>query len=129
MGGCGTLVDTEAGVVSAVGLGTGDEYGSTRVEVSGTIRVPALVDHANGDLVLMEMGAVVLYLVERYAGRPTGILHELSSTSKKAESMVQGWVKCGLCPEDEEEKQLAKQWLVFSVTGTYIKLHQHKSKY
>ena len=121
--GGGALVDTETSAFPTAGLGSGGAggCGSMEFDVGGKIRVPVLVDHTNGDLVLMEMGAVVLYLVERYAGtgRPTGTLHR-RSTSKEEGSVVQGWDKCGLCPVDEEGKQLARQWLFFSVTGTYI---------
>lgn len=118
--GCGTLVDIETSVFPAAGLGSSDGYGSMEFEVDDKIRVPALVDHANGDLMLMEMGAVVLYLVERYAGKSTEILHGLS-TSKEGESMVQEWAKSkyGLCPAEEEGRRLARQWLFFSVSGTY----------
>ena len=61
------------------------------------MRVPALVDHSNRDLVLVETGAVVMYLIERY-GQSTGT---------------------GLCPHDEEGKALARQWMFFGLTGTY----------
>ena len=65
------------------------------------MRVPALVDHSNRDLVLVETGAVVMYLVERY-----GVPH------------AKGRSDGGLCPQDEEGKALARQWLFFGLTGT-----------
>ena len=63
------------------------------------MRIPALVDHSNRDLVLVETGAVVMYLVERY-GQSRG-----------------AGGGSGLCPQDEEGKILARQWLFFGLTG------------
>lgn len=62
------------------------------------MRIPALVDHSNRDLVLVETGAVVMYLVERY-GQSRG-----------------AGGGSGLCPQDEEGKILARQWLFFGLT-------------
>jgi len=70
--------------------------------VDSDMRVPALVDHSNRDLVLVETGAVVMYLVERYGQvRGSG-----------------GGTGTGLCPHDEEGKALARQWMFFGLTGT-----------
>ncbi|KAF8438305.1 hypothetical protein BGX38DRAFT_1072045, partial [Terfezia claveryi] len=68
--------------------------------VDSDMRVPALVDHSNKDLVLVETGAVVMYLVERY-GQPRG---------------SSGGTCAGLCPQDEAGKALARQWMFFGLT-------------
>ncbi|RPB29167.1 hypothetical protein L211DRAFT_753251, partial [Terfezia boudieri ATCC MYA-4762] len=70
--------------------------------VDSDMRVPALVDHSNKDLVLVETGAVVMYLVERYGQSRAG------------------GTGAGLCPQDEEGKALTRQWMFFGLTGTYL---------
>lgn len=65
--------------------------------------VPALVDHSNEDWVLIETGAIVMYLVERYGG---GLMGEGGKSRE-------------ICPDDDRDKAITRQWLFFSVTGMY----------
>jgi len=69
------------------------------------MRVPALVDHSNRDLILVETGAVVMYLVERYGQVSSRGRGDIGRSGQ-------------LCPQDEEGKVLARQWLFFGLTGT-----------
>ncbi|KZO93299.1 glutathione S-transferase [Calocera viscosa TUFC12733] len=56
-------------------------------------RIPAIIDHENGDFVLWESNAILLYLVDRYDKD-----HKLSAAT-------------------EAEKALQNQWLFFQASG------------
>ena len=45
---------------------TGEHKGAAHVALNPNGRIPTLVDHANGDFVVWESDAILLYLVERY---------------------------------------------------------------
>jgi len=61
------------------------------LEVHPDGRIPAIVDHANGDYKLCEAGAIMLYLSERSGGK--------------------------LLPQDIQARHEALQWLMFQVAG------------
>ena len=56
-------------------------------------RIPALVDHRNGDFVVWESGAILLYLVDKYDPEHT------------------------LSVADDKEKHAMVQWLFFQASG------------
>jgi glutathione S-transferase len=56
-------------------------------------RMPTLVDHSNGDFVIWESGAIILYLIEKYDTE-----HKLS-------------------PATFEAQATAKQYLMFQMSG------------
>ena len=56
-------------------------------------RIPALIDHHNGDFVIWESSAILLYLVDRY------------DKEKK------------ISVTDEKEKATLNQWLFFQASG------------
>ena len=56
-------------------------------------RIPALIDHANGDFVIWESDAILLYLVDKYDAE-----HKLSVV-------------------DEKERYAMIQWLFFQASG------------
>lgn len=50
-------------------------------------RVPALVDHTNGDYVIWESGAILLYLVERFDKE-----NKLFATDLKGRTDIHTWL-------------------------------------
>ena len=66
-------------------------------------RIPALVDHENGDFVIWESSAILLYLVDKY------------DTEKK------------LTVTDEKERYSMIQWLFFQASGQGYAFYNLKS--
>jgi GSH-dependent disulfide-bond oxidoreductase len=52
-------------------------------------RIPAIVDHDNGDFAVFESGAILIYLCERYGAEKTG---KLLPGEPKARSRVMQWL-------------------------------------
>ncbi|KAI0659280.1 glutathione S-transferase C-terminal-like protein [Cubamyces menziesii] len=52
--------------LAPVDIPGGEHKGPEFTKLNPNGRIPALVDHTNGDFVIWESGAIILYLVERY---------------------------------------------------------------
>jgi GST-like protein len=52
-------------------------------------RIPAIIDHANGDFPVFESGAILIYLCERYGAEKTV---KLLPTEPNARSRVMQWL-------------------------------------
>lgn len=76
--------------VRLVNLIAGDQRKPEFLKLNPNGRIPVIVDHDNGDLVLFESGAILMYLAEK-AGR--------------------------LLPKDAVERWHAIQWLMFQMGG------------
>ncbi|KAH9896992.1 glutathione S-transferase C-terminal-like protein [Cubamyces lactineus] len=64
-----TIVLNELGLeynIVSVDVANGEHKGPEFTKLNPNGRVPALVDHLNGDFVIWESSAIILYLVERY---------------------------------------------------------------
>ncbi|TFK80999.1 glutathione S-transferase C-terminal-like protein [Polyporus arcularius HHB13444] len=66
---------------------------SPHVDYNPNGRIPTLIDHKNGDFVLWESNAILIYLVDKY------------DTEKR------------LTVTDEKEKHILNQWLFFQASG------------
>ncbi len=76
--------------VRALDLGTGDQKKPDYLRINPNGRIPAIVDHDDGDFAVFESGAVMIYLAEK-AGK--------------------------LLPGDRKKRSLALQWLMFQMGG------------
>jgi len=77
----------------SVDTSSGDHKKPPYTTLNPNGRMPTLVDHANGNFVIWESGAIILYLVEKY------------DTEKK------------LSFEKFESNAIAKQYLMFQMSG------------
>ena len=71
----------------------GEQKAAPHATLNPNGRIPTLVDHQNGDFVIWESSAIVLYLVDKYDPE-----HKLSVM-------------------DEKEKYQLIQWLFFQASG------------
>ena len=76
--------------VHKINLGTGDQKKPEFLAICPNGRIPAIVDHGNGDFAVFETGAILLYLA-----RKTG----------------------KLMPKDEKGESRVTQWLMFQMAG------------
>jgi len=76
--------------VQALDLGTGAQKQPDYLRINPNGRIPAIVDHDDGDFAVFESGAVLIYLAEK-AGK--------------------------LLPGDRKRRSLALQWLMFQMGG------------
>ncbi|MCA9521354.1 MAG: glutathione S-transferase N-terminal domain-containing protein, partial [Myxococcales bacterium] len=76
--------------VRAIDLGRLEQREPWYLDLNPNGRIPTIVDHDNGDFVVFESGAILLYLAER-TGR--------------------------LCPSDTEGRSRVVQWLMFQMGG------------
>ncbi len=76
--------------VQALDFGTGDQKTPDYLRINPNGRIPAIVDHDNGDFAVFESGAIMIYLAEK-AGK--------------------------LLPEDPRRRSRALQWLMFQMGG------------
>ncbi|KAI0659290.1 glutathione S-transferase C-terminal-like protein [Cubamyces menziesii] len=79
--------------VVPVDLIAGEHKGPEYTKINPNGRIPALVDHSNGDFTIWESNAILLYLAEKYDKE-----HKL-------------------CVEDSNEKYKLIQWLFFQASG------------
>ena len=70
-----------------------EQKGPEHVQYNPNGRIPTLIDHTNGDFVVWESNAILLYLVDRY------------DKEKK------------ISVTDEKEKATLNQWLFFQASG------------
>jgi GST-like protein len=76
--------------VHAINLGAGDQKQESYLKLNPNGRIPTIVDRDNGDFVVFESGAILLYLAEK-TGR--------------------------LLPSDAKGRSVAVQWLMFQMGG------------
>lgn len=76
--------------VRTIDLETGEQKEPWFLNLNPNGRIPVIIDHGNGDLVVFESGAILIYLAER-AGR--------------------------LLPSDEAKRSCVMQWLMFQIGG------------
>ena len=71
----------------------GEQKGEEHTKFNPNGRIPTLIDHKNGDFIVWESDAILLYLVEKY------------DTEKR------------LTVTDEKERYSLIQWLFFQASG------------
>ncbi|KAI0771071.1 glutathione S-transferase C-terminal-like protein [Trametes elegans] len=76
-----------------VNIQTGEHKKPEYLKLNPNGRIPALVDHSNGDFTIWESGAIIIYLIDRFDKE-----HKLSVA-------------------DEKEKYSLIQWLFFQASG------------
>ncbi|KAI0659287.1 glutathione S-transferase C-terminal-like protein [Cubamyces menziesii] len=76
-----------------IDISTGEQKSPEFLKLNPNGRVPALVDHSNGDFVIWESNAILLYIIEKYDKE-----HKLSVT-------------------EANEKFALLQWLFFQASG------------
>ncbi|KAH9884402.1 glutathione S-transferase C-terminal-like protein [Cubamyces lactineus] len=76
-----------------IDISTGQQKSPEFLKLNPNGRIPALVDHSNGDFVIWESNAILLYLIEKYDKE-----HKLSVT-------------------ESNEKFALLQWLFFQASG------------
>ncbi|KAI0336812.1 glutathione S-transferase C-terminal-like protein [Cubamyces sp. BRFM 1775] len=79
--------------INPIDISTGEQKSPEFIKLNPNGRVPALVDHSNGDFVIWESNAILLYLIEKYDKE-----HKLSVT-------------------DANDKYALLQWLFFQASG------------
>lgn len=78
----------------------GEQRAPEFVTINPNARVPAIIDHDNGNLAIWESGAIILYLVERYM-----------------DNNIDGNGTCGLYSSNFAEKSQVLSWLFFQTSG------------
>ena len=75
--------------VRAISLGKLEQKEEWFLKINPNGRIPAVVDHGNGDFAVFESGAILIYLCERYGAGKTGTL---LPAEPKARSRVMQWL-------------------------------------
>lgn len=78
----------------------GEQRAPEFVSINPNARVPAIIDHDNGNLAIWESGAIILYLVDKYI-----------------ESDYNGRGSCSLYSNNLGEKSQILSWLFFQTSG------------
>ena len=76
--------------VRPVNLAAGEQKQDGFLKINPNGRIPAIIDHDNGDFAVFESGAILIYLAEKYGK---------------------------FLPKDEQKRSQVIQWVMFQMSG------------